>query len=76
MIRRSLETVGRATDTEVTALTDRAAGLRSILSGAGEGKTHHVLAADKPDFSLCAVIQLSTTEAQPLSTKYTASIRP
>jgi hypothetical protein len=35
MIRRSLETVGRATDTEVTAFTDGAPGLRSILSEAG-----------------------------------------
>jgi hypothetical protein len=31
MIRRSLETVGRTTDTEVTAFTDGAPGLRSIL---------------------------------------------
>jgi hypothetical protein len=35
MIRRSLETVGRATDTEVTAFTDGAPGLRSLLSEAG-----------------------------------------
>jgi hypothetical protein len=35
MIRRSLETVGRAADTELTAFTDGAPGLRSILSEAG-----------------------------------------
>jgi hypothetical protein len=35
MIRRSLETVGRAADTELTAFTDGARGLRSILSEAG-----------------------------------------
>jgi hypothetical protein len=35
MIRRSLETVGRAADTEVTAFTDGAPGLRSVLSDAG-----------------------------------------
>jgi hypothetical protein len=35
MIRRSLETVGRAADTELTAFTDGAPGFRSILSEAG-----------------------------------------
>jgi hypothetical protein len=35
LIRRSLETVGRAADTELTAFTDGAPGLRSILSEAG-----------------------------------------
>jgi hypothetical protein len=35
MIRRSLETVGRTTDTDVTAFTDGAPGLRSNLSEAG-----------------------------------------
>jgi hypothetical protein len=35
MIRRSLETVGRAADTELTAFTDGAPSLRSILSEAG-----------------------------------------
>jgi hypothetical protein len=35
MIGRSLETVGRAADTELTAFTDGAPGLRSILSEAG-----------------------------------------
>jgi hypothetical protein len=35
MIRRSLETVGRAADTELTAFTDGAPGLRSILAEAG-----------------------------------------
>ena len=35
LIRRSLETVGRTADTEVTAFTDGAAGLRSILAEAG-----------------------------------------
>jgi hypothetical protein len=35
MIRRSLETVGRASDTEVTAFTDGVPGLRSLLSEAG-----------------------------------------
>jgi hypothetical protein len=35
MIRRSLEAVGRAADTEVTAFTDGAPGLRSLLSEAG-----------------------------------------
>jgi hypothetical protein len=35
LIRRSLETVGRAADTEVTAFTDGAPGLRSILAEAG-----------------------------------------
>jgi hypothetical protein len=35
MIRRSLETVSRAADTELTAFTDGAPGLRSILSEAG-----------------------------------------
>jgi hypothetical protein len=35
MIRRSPETVGRAADTELTAFTDGAPGLRSILSEAG-----------------------------------------
>jgi hypothetical protein len=35
MIRRSLETVGRAADTELTAFTDGAPDLRSILSEAG-----------------------------------------
>ncbi len=35
MIRRSLETVGRAADTELTTSTDGAPGLRSILSEAG-----------------------------------------
>lgn len=35
MIRRSLETVGRAGETEVTAFTDGAPGLRSILAKAG-----------------------------------------
>lgn len=35
MIRRSLETVGRAADTELTTFTDGAPGLRSILSEAG-----------------------------------------
>jgi hypothetical protein len=34
MIRRSLETVGRAADTELTAFTDGAPNLRSILSEA------------------------------------------
>jgi hypothetical protein len=38
MIRRSLETVGRAADTELTAFTDGAPGLRSILSEAGYKK--------------------------------------
>jgi hypothetical protein len=38
MIRRSFETVGRTTDTEVTAFTDGAPGLRSILSEAGYKK--------------------------------------
>jgi hypothetical protein len=35
MIRRSLETVGRTADTELTAFTDDAPGLRSILAEAG-----------------------------------------
>jgi hypothetical protein len=35
MIRRSLETVGRTADTELTAFTDGAPGLRSILAEAG-----------------------------------------
>jgi hypothetical protein len=35
MIRRSLETVGRSADTELTAFTDGAPGLRSILAEAG-----------------------------------------
>jgi hypothetical protein len=35
VIRRSLETVGRAIDTEVTAFTDGAPGLQSILAKAG-----------------------------------------
>ena len=35
MMRRSLETVGRTADTELTAFTDGAPGLRSILSEAG-----------------------------------------
>ena len=35
LIRRSLETVGRTADTEVTAFTDGAPGLRSILAEAG-----------------------------------------
>jgi hypothetical protein len=35
LIRRSLETVGRTADTEVTAFTDGAPGFRSILSEAG-----------------------------------------
>ena len=35
MIRRSLETVGLTADTEVTAFTDGALGLRSILAEAG-----------------------------------------
>jgi hypothetical protein len=38
MMRRSLETVGRTTDIEVTAFTDGAPGLRSILSEAGRKK--------------------------------------
>jgi hypothetical protein len=38
MIRRSLETVGRAADTELTEFTDGAPGLRSILSEAGRKK--------------------------------------
>jgi hypothetical protein len=38
MIRRSLETVGRAADTELTAFTDGAPGLRSILAKAGCNK--------------------------------------
>jgi hypothetical protein len=38
MMRRSLETVGRTADTEVTAFTDGAPGLRSILSEAGRKK--------------------------------------
>ena len=35
MIRRSLETVGRTVSTELTAYTDGAPGLRSILAEAG-----------------------------------------
>ncbi len=35
MIRQSLETVGRTTDTDLTAFTDGAPGLRSILAEAG-----------------------------------------
>lgn len=35
LIRRSLETVGRAADTELTAFTDGCSGLRSILAEAG-----------------------------------------
>jgi hypothetical protein len=35
LIRRSLETVGRAADTELTAFTDGCSGLRSILAQAG-----------------------------------------
>jgi hypothetical protein len=35
MIRRNLETAGRAADTKLTAFTEVAAGLRSILSEAG-----------------------------------------
>jgi hypothetical protein len=35
LIRRSLETVGRTADTELTAFTDGAPGLRSILAEAG-----------------------------------------
>jgi hypothetical protein len=35
MLRRSLETVGRTADTELTAFTDGAPGLRSILAEAG-----------------------------------------
>ena len=35
LIRRSLETVGRTADTEVTAFTDGCPGLRSILAEAG-----------------------------------------
>jgi hypothetical protein len=35
LIRRSLETVGRAADTELTAFTDGCSGLQSILAEAG-----------------------------------------
>jgi hypothetical protein len=35
LIRRSLETVGRTNDTELTAFTDGCPGLRSILANAG-----------------------------------------
>ena len=35
LIRRSLETVGRAADTELTAFTDGCSGLQSILTEAG-----------------------------------------
>jgi hypothetical protein len=35
LIRRSLRTVGRTDDTEVTAFTDGCPGLRSILVDAG-----------------------------------------
>src|SRR6202012_4635847 len=35
LIRRSLETVGRGGDTELTAFTDGCSGLRSILAEAG-----------------------------------------
>jgi hypothetical protein len=37
-IRRSLETVGRAADTELTAFTDGCSGLQSILAEAGCNK--------------------------------------
>ena len=38
LIRRSLETVGRTADTELTAFTDGCPGLRSILAEAGVTK--------------------------------------
>jgi hypothetical protein len=38
MVRRSLETVGRTADTEVTAFTDGCPGLRSLLVEAGIAK--------------------------------------
>jgi hypothetical protein len=38
MIRRSLETVGRTADTELTAFTDGAPSLRSMLAEAGRKK--------------------------------------
>lgn len=38
LIRRSLEAIGRTSDTEVTAFTDGCSGLRSVLADAGVAK--------------------------------------